>query len=608
MNDIISKTQYPVNSQYGGLEQFPRFILLSAEFDNRTGRTKKAPLKSPRYCIKKGNLYNPKEWLPYAEAKQALDIERRYDPTNPHKYFLGFVFTGDSGLFFVDLDDCMSTGNSGLMPWAQKIVNMFDDCYIEISQSGKGVHIIGRKPPTFPTHEQYNQTYMNRVRLNSGEIELYFHKRYVALTGISAYEGLQDIHPGSNSINTIGVRLPELCELHLKRESLSVNEYPFTYDWDSPRPDWNGPKSDDKLIEKMLASRGGASAVFGHKLKFSDLWNCNEEKISNVHPGRSEGTSFDWSSADLSLCSFLAFWTGCHGARMDRLFRTSQLMRAKWDREDYSQRTIDKAIATCSKVYDRKYSKKEHARSLSDVPPPPQAVSSVPLPPVLPGKYDSNMPLFPIQQLSYFKGCVLITSSVEIHAPNGQYFGPRAFNAAYGGPRFKWSDDETDKRSTKKAWDAFTECELYTHPKVRGTYFRPELKSLEILEQEGSKYLNTYKSFPIPRHSGDPALFLELVRRMYPDPREQEILLTYMASMLQCPGKKARWALILQGVRGNGKTTLMDILSQALPDEYVHAQNVVDLGNKFNIWMRDQLLITVEEVKVPGRNLTTFMK
>lgn len=58
----------------------------------------------------------------------------------------------------------------------------------------------------------------------------------------------------------------------------------------------------------------------------------------------------DHSTADLALCTTLAFWTGRDAARIDRLFRQSGLFRPeKWDRRDYRERTIEKA---CSTVFD----------------------------------------------------------------------------------------------------------------------------------------------------------------------------------------------------------------------------------------------------------------
>jgi putative DNA primase/helicase len=68
----------------------------------------------------------------------------------------------------------------------------------------------------------------------------------------------------------------------------------------------------------------------------------------------------DHSSADMALCHMLAFWCGRDEHQMDRLFRGSALMRAKWDRnagggQTYGQRTIQKAISNCRETYEPRY-------------------------------------------------------------------------------------------------------------------------------------------------------------------------------------------------------------------------------------------------------------
>jgi primase-polymerase (primpol)-like protein len=59
------------------------------------------------------------------------------------------------------------------------------------------------------------------------------------------------------------------------------------------------------------------------------------------------------SEADLALCSMLAFWCGADKERVDQLFRTSSLIRPKWeDRTDYRERTLEAAIAACTETYE----------------------------------------------------------------------------------------------------------------------------------------------------------------------------------------------------------------------------------------------------------------
>ena len=88
--------------------------------------------------------------------------------------------------------------------------------------------------------------------------------------------------------------------------------------------------SDNEVLEKAMVSKNSA--------KFGALWNG--DFLGKSH-----------SEADLALCSMLAFWCGGDTAQMDRLFRQSALYRQKWERKDYREETIRKAINGCTEFY-----------------------------------------------------------------------------------------------------------------------------------------------------------------------------------------------------------------------------------------------------------------
>ncbi len=93
---------------------------------------------------------------------------------------------------------------------------------------------------------------------------------------------------------------------------------------------------DDELPDRIRASKQGA--------KFGRLWAGD----TSDHGG-------DDSRADLALCGILAFWCGPDADRIQRLFRRSGLMRAKWDERrgtsTYGRWTIDKALAGKTEFY-----------------------------------------------------------------------------------------------------------------------------------------------------------------------------------------------------------------------------------------------------------------
>ena len=99
----------------------------------------------------------------YEEALAYLEYGGEYEG-------LGFTFTSDCNLTFIDLDNCIDAeGNESEL--AQELQELFADTYIELSQSEKGLHIvcIGTVPSTVKTKE----------------IEIYSCGRYMAMTGNS---------------------------------------------------------------------------------------------------------------------------------------------------------------------------------------------------------------------------------------------------------------------------------------------------------------------------------------------------------------------------------------------------------------------------------------
>ncbi|MEF8824842.1 MAG: hypothetical protein V5A27_00620, partial [Halapricum sp.] len=95
---------------------------------------------------------------------------------------------------------------------------------------------------------------------------------------------------------------------------------------------------DEQLLSKARNAKNGE--------KFARLWRGNTSGYESQ------------SEADMALCSLLAFWTGGDHDRIDRLFRESGLMREKWDEvhfsdgSTYGEKTVERAVAGTSEVYD----------------------------------------------------------------------------------------------------------------------------------------------------------------------------------------------------------------------------------------------------------------
>ena len=93
------------------------------------------------------------------------------------------------------------------------------------------------------------------------------------------------------------------------------------------RPGYRYPQivDDDVVLERARSAKNGA--------RFRALFD----------EGGLCGYATD-SEADQALSNLLAFWTRRDREQMDRLFRRSARMRDKWNRQDYRDRTIGRAL------------------------------------------------------------------------------------------------------------------------------------------------------------------------------------------------------------------------------------------------------------------------
>ena len=208
----------------------------------------------------------------------------------------GIGFALEPPFVGVDLDGELAKGDRGAIMACL-------DSYAETSASGTGAHVILRAN-------------LNGHGRHPAGIGVFQTDRFFYCTGAHV----------RGTPTTIEDRHEQLEEVLAR--FLPAN-HPFAGTIREPQP---VDLDDRDLLDRAMASRDGA--------EFSALWNGDTGRFDDDH-----------SAADLALCRRLAFWTGRDPARIDRLFRASGLMREKWDRDDYRERTINAAIAGTTDVY-----------------------------------------------------------------------------------------------------------------------------------------------------------------------------------------------------------------------------------------------------------------
>ena len=291
------------------LKALHQWVCWKGEQDEN-GRLKKLPINPRTGGGAMSN--NPDTWTDFETAVQESS-----------KYSgIGFMFAPP--YFGVDIDHIVDDIEAYRAGETNNIVSEFVntlESYAEYSQSGGGIHIICRG--TLPENGR-----------RRGNVEMYQSGRYFIMTGNLASEYTE--------ILDCTEKIKPLHEKYIGGGKEPV-----------PAPQIIAPKllDDRSVIDAALNSKQGTM--------FNALYHGQYDTYFNSQ-----------SEADMSFCNMLAFWCRCDTDQMDRIFRGSGLMRAKWDRKQagstYGKITIDKAIKECSKVYEPQ---EEYAVTIgSDVP------------------------------------------------------------------------------------------------------------------------------------------------------------------------------------------------------------------------------------------------
>lgn len=270
-------------------------------YEARDGKQTKVPYQ-PSRKLAKSNM--PETWSDFESAVAVMS----------HYSGIGFCLSDD--IVGIDLDHCISDGV--ITDAANEILSAFSGAYAEISPSGEGIRIFcaGRIQKA------------GKGRGNDKWIEVYQHpsSRYLTVTG--------------NVINRAEVTNQQAALDWLHEKYIKPIEQEKKPGQSS---DTSGRLSDYEVIKRAGKAKNG-------------------QYFDALMSGRWEGLYPSHSEADGALCCMLAFWCGNDAAQIDRIFRSSGLMRDKWDTkhngegETYGQMTIK----TC--FSDKTYSPREPNR------------------------------------------------------------------------------------------------------------------------------------------------------------------------------------------------------------------------------------------------------
>ena len=243
-------------------------------------------------------------WVTFDEAKAAAS----------EKQYSGVGFVIPEGWFFLDIDHKPLDD-----PYVVKILERFGS-YAEKSVSGEGIHIYGRCD-------------FSKIPTETKNDKLKLHRRYYQKNPNNGTELY---------IGGLTNRYAVFTENVIQDEPLKecTNAILVTLDKDMLRDKPDPYAKREQMIKQIIEQN---TEIIINNLHSQKNW----EKFHRLFEEGDISGYGSQSEAELALCTMIAFRAGEHPELIDSVFRRSALYREKWERDDYRENTIARAIANC---------------------------------------------------------------------------------------------------------------------------------------------------------------------------------------------------------------------------------------------------------------------
>jgi len=444
-----------------------------------------------------------------------------------------------------------------------------------VSVSGTGIHILGKYRGERPSHGCKN------IPLG---VELYTSGRWCAMGSPYANTGSVDFDCTE--------ALATLIASYFASAGVDSSDQEWT---EEPVAEWRGLTDDAALIEKALGATS-ASAAFGDKASFADLWTPNVAKLGRAYP--SDGRDYDASSADAALAQHLAFYTGNDCARIERLMLMSGLIRDKWwTHKDYLQRTILGAVARQDGVYgETAFAEAEAAKRRSE-----QISENLRI-----GEGSEEYPLSSVlteeEMLTRYVNIIEGKRVVDLEHPR-RIFGLDEWKSAHKSSRTVIEDtknfnldgsNKTKQIETTRLWEMNP-----ARRQVDAVTFRPGFMPVTV-DPEGKSAANTWRAIKRTGTPGDASLFLRHIDYLFS--ADAPRFLDWLAHIEQHPGELPHTGWVhISPSQGTGRNWLASVLCR-LWSGYVAASFDLagTLRTGFNGPLSQKLLAVVDEINEGG--------
>lgn len=622
-----------LNDALGGMRAIPQWFIWRLVWDAAANKYQKVPCPLNGTDVRM-DASLPQNWNSYADTARALSEL----PRNGVEYALGFWLTPDCGYWFFDLDKAAG------VPLATELVQMFPGALVEWSSSSVGLHVIGRYAGALPDHRNKPNA-ANAAAVAPMQLEFYTKQRGIAFGLSGEAVGSADV------VCDVG---PLIARYFAREAALHAP---------GKREEWRGPEDDDVLIERMLNARQSAESAFGGKASVRDLWTGNCELNSEHDMALAAHLAF-WTGCDEARMDRLMRRSALirdkwNEHRPGGTYLTHTIARACAGTTSVYQEPVRDVARINSELYgtppppsgstsgtsamrgqvisDEMFAKVDAlVRQIQECGTEPEMhnhirfdIMDAGIPqaqqerivqefmrklrlfnnPVSIGKVRAmlfppatraNLGDMPEWATHY---CFVLNGDRFFNLVNGNHLTMVGFQAAFG----RLMPIGEGGRRANAAEQAL---HFWGMPIVEQVGYRPDCGS--FYEWDGLRYANRYAPASLPgtvtQYTDAGLKGIEQFQLLLWDMcgRREAVysnLLLWYAHNVQHPGRKIRWAPIIKGINGDGKTLAIAVLRAAMGYRNVTVTGNATLTNSggFTDWMAGGAVNVIEEIMLVGK-------
>ena len=561
------------------LTQYPQFVLWRRVWLPDKNKFTKLPING---VLNKVSIREETNYLTFNAALKAFSTLQALGQDDVG---VGFIFTKNDPFVFVDLDNVVGAGQ-----WTSSaMAHLYNQCgsWAEYSQSGNGIHIIG-KSSTALTHID-----------NDAGLEVYSGGRFVALTGWHIPESGQNVRdlstilppliPEKKTLKVTHVAYPDLVE-PIPLESISNVRIRLFLEAHDATP-WMHDRSRGLMAAALhLYQLGHDDAVV-----LSTVWAYCETIVRSHRP---HGDALDWLWKYNVLPAQSARQQKIE-EMFDPISSTNTVIEGsatRVDTIDSIQAELDNLVTlgidtpealnkakeviiriegcdAAERILLRDSLRRIMAWTKSDL----KEISTEVTKQHREQKSNGNV-------TAIFDDYVYVACNhAFMHKESFKFLRPEAFLAMH----HTFGEDLRDQVLGNNGV-----------LKVHSLDFDPD--EPQIFQRDKALRFNTWRGIKLQPKEGDASPWLRHAELLMPVAEERKHVFDWMAFTLQHPGIKINHSILLGGNQGIGKDTLFEPLTRSL-GRHARTIKIDDLRRDFNGYLYNTKLLILNEADIAGR-------